>query len=149
MDHPRSGRKRKKWKEDRAKCSWHKPSECRCVRMWCVKMLQAVVSVVPFVLSPHSRAFQLFLQHGCDAELGQPQSFFAHTRGFYRSICIFLFYVLPLCNWFCAHRLARTVCSQIRCKVLSDGLDVAVNTVFMQKGLSPVEMRINRSILVS
>lgn len=50
---------RKGMKERMVKCSWHAPGECKCVILWCVKMLQAVESVAFFVLSLSCRAFWL------------------------------------------------------------------------------------------
>lgn len=112
------------------------PGECRCVTLWCVKILPAVISVVPFILSPHRRALEPFcsiaLRHSWTSHA--PLFLFTHTRGFYRSICIFLFYVLPCVISFCARRLAKVDCSRQRCKALCDSWDVAVYAILLLCG---------------
>lgn len=93
-----------------------------------MKMLQTIVSVVPFVLSPTTELSSFFCSMALRHSLAGHSPFCPHEGLLSINLHFFSFMSFPHIIGFHAHRLARTVCSQIRCKVLSDCWDVAVNT---------------------
>lgn len=97
----------------------------RWVQMGRVKILWAIISVVPFYFITLQQSSAAFLQSS-EALPDQPRLLPAHMRGFYRSICIFLFYVRLCLIGFRACRLAAAVLSQFTCKVSCYGCDDAV-----------------------
>lgn len=65
----------------------------------------------PLYIITSQQSSLAFLQHRSETQQGQPRFpfRFTHMRVFYRSICIFLFYVLSCVIGFRAHRLAEAV----------------------------------------
>lgn len=75
----------------------------------------------------------VFLQRLSEAQSDQPRFSFAHISVFYRSICIFLFYVPHgLIGFFHARHTAKAVCSQQPNVVSCHGSHAAVVAIFLQ-----------------
>lgn len=98
-----------------------------------MKMLQTIVSVVPFVLSPTAALSSFFCSMALRHSLAGHSAFCPHEGLLSINLHFFSFMFFPHVIGFHAHRLARTVCSQIRCKVLSDCWDVAVNSIYAER----------------
>lgn len=90
---------RKGYMEGKANRTQHTVGECRCVTLWCVKILKAIITLVPLALSPE-QCSRASLQRRSEAQPDKPRSPFCPHEALLSFNLHFPLLCPAFCNWF-------------------------------------------------